>query len=252
MPPVQLHDLGLRLLRDARLPEPVHDTCLTALRRPGRIFSANPVWSRLFLAWIEALTGAQDVVFLPAAVACECMAAGYDLVDAMHAKENAGTGETPAPPGVGTGEQRSERHAPPGTPLPSSLIPAGSCPMRSPPRRPCCCWRRRCWPAWTCRPSVAFWPSPPSPAPDAARQGAPANRTTPCARTRRPRPTGRSRLSAGARARWPPRPASAPPCWRALPGARWPSPGASVRPWAAPPNWTMTSPTGRRMRAAAA
>ncbi len=118
MCPNQLHDLGLRLLRGARLPDPIHDTCLAALRRPGRLFSANAVWSRLFLAWIETLTGAQDAAFQPAAVACECMAAGYDLVDAMHDDESEkgyalsagermalarpragpGTGETPAPP----------------------------------------------------------------------------------------------------------------------------------------------------------
>jgi len=82
MLPNQLHDVGLRLLRGARLPDPVHDTCLAALRRPGRIFSANAVWSRLFLAWVEALTGPPAAAFLPAAVACECMAAGYDLIDA--------------------------------------------------------------------------------------------------------------------------------------------------------------------------
>jgi len=90
MPPIQLHELGLQLLRGARLPDPVHDTCLAALHRPGRIFSANAVWSRLFLAWIEALTESQAAVFLPAAVACECMAAGYDLVDALHDDEVSG------------------------------------------------------------------------------------------------------------------------------------------------------------------
>ncbi len=84
MCPNQLHELGLQLLRGARLPDPVHDTCLAALHRPGRLCSANAVWSRLFLAWIETLTGAPAAAFLPAAVACECMAAGYDLVDAMH------------------------------------------------------------------------------------------------------------------------------------------------------------------------
>jgi len=90
MPPTQLHELGLRLLWGAHLPDPVHDTCLAALRRPGRLCSANPVWSRLFLAWIEALTGPPASVFLPAAVACECMAAGYDLVDALHDDDRTG------------------------------------------------------------------------------------------------------------------------------------------------------------------
>ncbi len=90
MCPNQLHELGLRLLRGARLPDPVHDTCLAALQRPGRLFSANAVWSRLFLAWVEALTGPPAAVFLPAAVACEYMAAGYDLVDALHDDEARG------------------------------------------------------------------------------------------------------------------------------------------------------------------
>lgn len=90
MPPIQVHELGLHLLQGARLPDPVHDTCLAALRRPGRLFSANAVWSRLFLAWIETLTGPPAAAFLPAAVACECMAAGYDLVDALHDDEVSG------------------------------------------------------------------------------------------------------------------------------------------------------------------
>ncbi len=98
MLPNQLHDLGLGLLRGARLPDPVHDTCLAALRRPGRLFSANAVWSRLFLAWVEALTGPPAAAFLQAAMACECMAAGYDLVDALHDDDKLGGATTASLP----------------------------------------------------------------------------------------------------------------------------------------------------------
>ncbi len=64
------------------MPEPIALACQGALSRHGRLFSAAPVWSHLFLAWIDALTEAPRDLFLPAAVACECMAAGYDLLDA--------------------------------------------------------------------------------------------------------------------------------------------------------------------------
>ena len=61
--------------------------CHDALSRHGRLFSAAPVWSRLFLAWIDAVAEAPRDLFLPAAVACECMAAGYDLLDAAAPSE---------------------------------------------------------------------------------------------------------------------------------------------------------------------
>jgi hypothetical protein len=77
-------DIGHRTLRSAGLPHAVDMVCRVALARPGRLFDASPLWSRLFLAWVEALAApsyAYDA-FLPAAVACEFMAAGYDLLDA--------------------------------------------------------------------------------------------------------------------------------------------------------------------------
>ncbi len=67
-----------------RLPSGVAATCEGALERPGRLFSAAPLWSRLFLAWMEALTELPRETYLPDAVACECMAAGYDLVDGLY------------------------------------------------------------------------------------------------------------------------------------------------------------------------
>ena len=75
-------EIGHQLLRTACLPEPVFLACQDALSRHGRLFSATPVWSRLFLAWIAAVAEDPRDLFLPAAVACECMAAGYDLLDA--------------------------------------------------------------------------------------------------------------------------------------------------------------------------
>ena len=45
------------------------------------MFSTAPVWSRLFLSWADALDAAPREPFLRAAVACECLAAGFDLID---------------------------------------------------------------------------------------------------------------------------------------------------------------------------
>ncbi len=78
----RVSDIGQRTLRDAGLPHVVDMTCRAALARPGRLFDASPLWSRLFLAWVEALAAPPYGPFLPAAVACEFMAAGYDLRDA--------------------------------------------------------------------------------------------------------------------------------------------------------------------------
>jgi len=75
-------DIGHRTLREAGLPHAVDMTCRAALARPGRLFGASPLWSRLFLAWVEALAARPYDAFLPAAVACEFMAAGYDVLDA--------------------------------------------------------------------------------------------------------------------------------------------------------------------------
>ncbi len=76
-----VRDLGHQILQAAGLPVPLKDTCTDALAAPGRLFSPKPVWSQLFLAWIDALAVPTSELFLPAAVACECMAAGYDLLD---------------------------------------------------------------------------------------------------------------------------------------------------------------------------
>ncbi len=79
-----LVDIGRQSLGSARLPSAVEATCRTALLRQGRLFSPLPIWSRLFLAWIEALEEPPYEPFFPAAVACEYMAAGYDLLDAIY------------------------------------------------------------------------------------------------------------------------------------------------------------------------
>jgi len=75
-------DIGQRTLCEAGLPHVVDMTCRAALARPGHLFGASPLWSCLFLAWVEALAAPPYDLFLPAAVACEFMAAGYDLLDA--------------------------------------------------------------------------------------------------------------------------------------------------------------------------
>ena len=74
---------GHRVLCDAHLAPPVHAACRDALSRPGHLFSPSPTWARLFLAWVDALAPERRDALLPAAVACECMAAGYDLIDAV-------------------------------------------------------------------------------------------------------------------------------------------------------------------------
>ncbi len=74
---------GYRVLCDAHLAPPVYAACRDALSRPGHLFSPSPTWARLFLAWIDALAPERRDALLPAAVACECMAAGYDLIDAV-------------------------------------------------------------------------------------------------------------------------------------------------------------------------
>ncbi len=76
-------DIGHRTLREAGLPRVVDMTCRAALTQPGHLFGASPLWSRLFLAWVEALAAPPYDAFLPAAVTCEFMAAGYDLLDAV-------------------------------------------------------------------------------------------------------------------------------------------------------------------------
>jgi len=74
---------GQRVLRDAHLAPPVYAACHDALSQPGHLFSPSPTWARLFLAWVDALAPERRDALLPAAVACECMAAGYDLIDAV-------------------------------------------------------------------------------------------------------------------------------------------------------------------------
>ncbi len=73
-------------LRRARLPADIEATARAALARPGHALGAPaaPLWARLFLTWIDALTGAPLDVYLPGAVACDCMAVGYDLLDRVY------------------------------------------------------------------------------------------------------------------------------------------------------------------------
>jgi len=75
---------GHRLLREAHLAPDLHAACVAALERPGRLWSANPAWSRLFLAWAAALGEPPHEPALAAAVACEFMATGYDLLDDVY------------------------------------------------------------------------------------------------------------------------------------------------------------------------
>ncbi len=73
-------------LRRARLPAAVEATARAALARPGHVLGAlaAPRWARLFLTWIDALVGAPLDPYLPGAVACDWMAAGYDLLDRVY------------------------------------------------------------------------------------------------------------------------------------------------------------------------
>ncbi len=75
---------GHQLLREAHLAPELYAACVAALERPGRLWSANPAWSRLFLAWTAALAEPPYEPVLTAAVACEFMAAGYDLLDDVY------------------------------------------------------------------------------------------------------------------------------------------------------------------------
>lgn len=74
-------ELGERLLDRARLLPSVEAQCRAALCRPGRLFSATPAWAQLCLAWIEALVEPPAQALLPAVVACDFLAASYDLID---------------------------------------------------------------------------------------------------------------------------------------------------------------------------
>ncbi len=73
-------------LRRARLPARVEAMARAALARPGHVLGlpAAPRWARLFLTWIDALAGVPLDAYLPGAVACDCMAAGYDLLDRVY------------------------------------------------------------------------------------------------------------------------------------------------------------------------
>ena len=77
-------EIGLDILREARLPQDVQRTCLKALAGSGRLYSDNPVWSRLFLTWNDALGTPRHDAMLRAAVACEYLVAGYDLIDDVY------------------------------------------------------------------------------------------------------------------------------------------------------------------------
>jgi len=83
-------EIGHQALRAAHLSPPLYAACRDALARPGHLFSPSPLWARLFLTWIDALASASRTAYLPAAVACECMAAGYDLIDAVDGRPGDG------------------------------------------------------------------------------------------------------------------------------------------------------------------
>lgn len=72
---------GRCALTQAHLPADLLRLCDTALARPGRLFSTAPVASRLFLAWGQMLLAAVPPAWLHAAVACEFVLAGCDLID---------------------------------------------------------------------------------------------------------------------------------------------------------------------------
>lgn len=73
--------VGRSALTAARFPSDLLSRCETALSRPGRLFSSTPIASRLFLAWSRALLPRISPAWLPAAVACEFVFAGCDLID---------------------------------------------------------------------------------------------------------------------------------------------------------------------------
>lgn len=76
-----LRDVARQALDAARLAPPVRGASLAALTRHRHVFGASPVWSLLCLAWAEALADPPYEAFVRAAVACDFMAAGYDLFD---------------------------------------------------------------------------------------------------------------------------------------------------------------------------
>lgn len=80
-------EVGRRILEGARLSPCLYTTCSEALARPGRLFSEIPIWSRVFLGWIEAVVPPPYDAFLPAAAACEYMVTGYDLLDAVYDRD---------------------------------------------------------------------------------------------------------------------------------------------------------------------
>ena len=73
--------VGRSALTAAHFPNDLLSRCETALTRPGRLFSPTPIASRLFLAWSRALLPRISPAWLPAAVACEFVFAGCDLID---------------------------------------------------------------------------------------------------------------------------------------------------------------------------
>lgn len=73
--------VGRSALTAAHFPNDLLSRCKTALTRPGRLFSPTPIASCLFLAWSRALLPKISPAWLPAAVACEFVFAGCDLID---------------------------------------------------------------------------------------------------------------------------------------------------------------------------
>ena len=88
-------ELGRRVLAAACPPGGVRDTCLGALAAPGHLLSDHPTWATLFLTWSDALGAVPTEALLPAAVACEFLAAGFDLLDAADDQRSAGADASP-------------------------------------------------------------------------------------------------------------------------------------------------------------
>lgn len=99
-PMLTVDEIGRQILKDAHLSTQLHDTCLEALSKPGRLFSTLPVWSRLFLSWVEALAPPPHATFLPASAAYEYMVAGYDLLDDVYDQETRELGDSAQSPAL--------------------------------------------------------------------------------------------------------------------------------------------------------
>lgn len=79
---------GHAALAAAHLPPALHDVCVKALRKPGRLFSDTPTCARMNLGWIEALAPERRTGLHAAVVAGDCMIAGHDLLDKTYDRDD--------------------------------------------------------------------------------------------------------------------------------------------------------------------